>query len=173
MDSSIQTLIKNYQELETFLKSQGMISESIEVSNHYRKILLLSCASYYETIITNIIQQFVSKTTKDDRVVAFLNNKALKRQYHTLFQWESNNINNFLGLFGIEFKNSVKKRIDTDEGLKKHISAFLNIGNERNKMVHENFLDYQLEKTFEEIVDLHKDAQKFVDFLILTFEISE
>lgn len=169
MNSSIQTLIENYQELESFLKSQGMISESIDLSDHYRKILLLSCASYYETKITNIIQEFVTKTSNDERVVCFLNNKALNRQYHTLFQWNGNNINNFLGLFGSNYKESVQKKIDDNEELKKYIRAFLNIGNERNKMVHENFLDYQLEKTFDEIVALHNDAIKFIDFLTLTF----
>ena len=169
MNSSIQTLIENYQDLEAFLKSKGMISESVDVSNHYRKILLLSCASYYETKITNIIQQFVTKNTNDDRIVSFLNNKALNRQYHTLFQWDGKNINTFLGLFGSEFKESVKKKIDANEELKKCIRAFLIIGNERNKMVHENFLDYQLEKTFDEIVALHNDAMKFINFLTLTF----
>lgn len=49
--------------------------------------------------------------------------------------------------------------------MNKSMKAFLMIGNERNKMVHENFLSYNLEKTFEEIRILNEDASKFVEYL--------
>lgn len=165
MNTSIQSLVENYKELDSFLKSQGMLSESIEISNHYRKILLLSCASYYESKITTIIQAFVKTHTRDDRIFNFLNNKAIQRQYHTFFNWDSTNINNFLGLFGSDFKVNISKEIADNERLKICMRAFLAIGNERNKMVHENFLDYQLEKTFDELISLHSDAITFIEYL--------
>lgn len=164
MTSPIQSLVDNYYELNNFLSSQGMISELNEVNNHYRKILLLSCASYHENQIINIIQDFIKRNSDDDRVYYFLNNKAIQRQYHTLFDWESSNINKFLGLFGLEFKQKTLMEIN-DESLQIYIKAFLTIGNERNKMVHENFLEYKLEKTFNEIVILHNDAMKLIEYL--------
>lgn len=47
MSTPIQKLIDNYYELYDLLVKQGEISQSIQVNEHYRKILLLSCASYY------------------------------------------------------------------------------------------------------------------------------
>lgn len=164
--SPIQRFINNYSELYEFLVKQNEISQSIQVNEHYRKILLLSCASYYEKQIIQIIKNFVESKTEDERILSFINNKAINRQYHTYFQWEqTNNINNFLGLFGEEFKKTVSKEIKANEDLSKQIKAFIEIGAERNKMVHQNFLEYKLEKTFDEIVALHKDAICFIDFI--------
>lgn len=168
MISPIQNLIDDYQELHKFLISEGKISEAVEINNHYRKILLLSCASYYESQIIYIIQEFVKKHSTDERIFVFMNNKAIQRQYHTLFDWESSNINKFLGLFGSEFKCKVSKEIN-DNKLQEYVKAFLTIGNERNKMVHENFLEYKMDKTFEEIVELHSKAINFIEYLSKTF----
>lgn len=59
MSTPIQKLIDNYYELYDLLVKQGEISQSIQVNEHYRKILLLSCASYYEKQITQIIKDYV------------------------------------------------------------------------------------------------------------------
>lgn len=49
------------------------------------------------------------------------------------------------------------------------LRLFLIIGSERNKMVHGNFLEYKLEKTFEEIIQLHNDAKQFIEYLKKVF----
>lgn len=171
MSTPIQKLIDNYCELYNFLVKQGEISQSIQVNEHYRKILLLSCASYYERQITQIIKDFIVLKTEDDRIISFVNNKAINRQYHTYFQWEqTNNINHFLGLFGTEFKKVISEEIKSSDELSKQISSFLEIGAERNKMIHQNFLEYQLEKTFDEIVILHNDALEFINYIKSKFQ---
>ena len=85
MGSPIQTLIDDYHDLNQFLMKSGHVSESVTIAEHYRKILLLSCASYYETRIVEIIKKFVEVKTSDDRLAAFVSNKAISRQYHTYF----------------------------------------------------------------------------------------
>lgn len=176
MDSSnkIPDLIEQFYGLKEFLLKQNDLERVTEVSEHYRKILLLSCASYYESQIIQLIQKFVDEKSIDPRVYEFLNNKALQRQYHTFFNWKDYskpNINSFLGLFGSDFKNSVSGEINDDDNLQKCVKAFLTLGNDRNLMVHENFLDYNLQKTFEEIVALHTDAISFIKFLEAKFNI--
>lgn len=166
MSSPIEKLTEDYKTLTDFLLQHGELTESINVKDHYRKILLLSCASYYETRITTAIQDFVKQRSTDEKLLSFVINKALKRQYHTLFDWkQSNNINQFLGFFGEKFKTEISTEIKKDEKLKKSISAFLTIGAERNFIVHENFLEYRLEKTFEEIANLHKLAMAFIEYI--------
>ena len=56
MSSPIQKFIQDYKELNDFLMSKGQFSSSVDVNEHYRKILLLSCASYYETQIIDILK---------------------------------------------------------------------------------------------------------------------
>lgn len=107
----------------------------------------------------------VQRNSTDDKVSNFVLKKAISRQYHTYFTWDGNNVNSFLGLFGEEFKKEVSAIISQDEVLKEQMKAFLQLGNERNKMVHENFLVYNLEKTFDEIIQMNEKAGKFVEFL--------
>lgn len=166
MGSPIQTLIDDYRDLNQFLMANGKVSESLTVAEHYRKILLLSCASYYETRIVEVIKKFVEVKASDDRISAFVSNKAISRQYHTYFNWDqTSNINSFLGLFGVDFKDKIAAEIKADKDLQEQIKAFLTIGSERNKMVHNNFLECKLDKTFDEIVALQEKANLFIEYL--------
>lgn len=170
MSTPIQKFIEDYNDLQKILIGNGEISSSITVNEHYRKIFLLSCASFYETEIIEIIREFVFRNSKDNRVFELLNKKAIQRQYHTYFNWDqTNNINQFLGCFGEEFKIKISSEIKNDENLSQYVKAFLIIGSERNKMVHGNFLEYKLEKTFEEIIQLHNDAKQFIEYLKKVF----
>lgn len=54
-------------------------------------------------------------------------------------------------------------RIKGDEELKESMQAFLEIGNERNKLVHQNYAAFPMEKTLEEIYKLYQCAFKFVE----------
>ena len=170
MGSPIQTLIDDYRDLNKFLMDKGQVSESLTVAEHYRKILLLSCASYYETRIVEIINKFVEAKAADNRISAFVSNKAISRQYHTYFNWDqTSNINSFLGLFGADFKDQISAEIKADKALQEQVKAFLTIGSERNKMVHNNFLECKLDKTFDEIVALQEKANLLVEYLETIF----
>jgi hypothetical protein len=92
----------------------------------------------------------------------FIRNKALSRQYHTLFDWGAKNCNSFLGLFGDDFKSSFCSKISSDKLLEKSIKDFLEIGRERNRLVHQNYATYSLEKTAKEIFELHTSAKSFL-----------
>lgn len=165
MLTAINKLVDEYDYICAFLLSDNQASMQTTINNHFKKILLLSSASYYETEIQKLILEFIRNKSTDDRVVCFSSNKGISRQYHTYFTWDSKNVNNFLGLFGSEFKNLIADKIEQDDNMKENMKAFLSLGNERNKMVHCNFLIYQLDMTFDEIKDLNIKAEKFLFFL--------
>ena len=166
MFQPIQAFYSDYSDLNEFLLSHGEYSLSIDVNHHFRKIFLLSCASYYETQIVGIVKQFVDNHSSDDRVLAFVTKKAIDRQYHTFFDWEPNsNVNKFLSLFGADFKDRVSAEIRQSVDLSNQARAFQVIGGERNKMVHENFLEYTLDKSFGELIELNEKASLFIDYL--------
>ena len=165
----IHSFLEEYEELTDFLIKHKDLSLSTNVNHHYRKIYLLSCASYYEMEIVKIIKDFVEINSADERIINFITNKAIARQYHTYFEWDQKNINKFLGYFGSRFKNSVSIEISNSPILTSQVEAFLAIGNERNKMVHENFLVYTLDKTFSELRDLDRKATRFINYLKTKF----
>jgi len=95
----------------------------------------------------------------------FVRNKAIARQYHTLFQWNAKNANSFFGLFGDDFKVRMKQRVAADTDLDEAIRAFLELGEQRNRLVHQDYATFSLEKTSEEIFELYRTASRFVEEL--------
>ena len=148
----------------------AVVDEPREVSlravadENFRKSLLLAAASYFERRMTETVLSFVEDATNGNvRVTALVRSKAVSRQYHTWFEWDTNNANKFFALFGNDFRDSMKRRIRDDDELDDSVRAFLEIGRERNRLVHQDFGAFTLEKTTEEIHALYRRALRFVE----------
>ncbi len=166
MKTLIDVMFEGSQELKGYLQSQDQISFLNDVDDQSRKALLLSAASYFEQKITELLNEHIRYvTTQNTLVISFVKNKAISRQYHTFFKWDDTNANQFWGLFGTDFKNEMKELLRRNTELDESVKAFLELGNERNKLVHGNFASFSLEKTSEEIYALYKKAVSFIDFL--------
>jgi len=134
-------------------------------SDNFRKVLLLAAASYFEDAVCGCVLTHVREQGKSLLIESLVRNKAISRQYHTWFVWDGNNANQFFGLFGQDFKNQMSERVNNSAELKSSIKAFLEIGNERNRLVHGNFASFPMEKTLVEIYELYKTALAFVQML--------
>jgi len=160
----IDSLHDDFMEIVKVLEKHGEISLQNTTQENFRKSLLLSTASYFETKLTNEIILFFEKTS-DNKLLGseFVKHSAVYRQYHTFFDWKAYNANHFFSLFGEDFKKFMLSEIRKDIKLEKGVSAFMAIGSERNRLVHENYVVFPLEKTTEEIFNLYLDALYFVD----------
>jgi hypothetical protein len=147
-----------------YLRSKQEISLLTEAEDSFNKSFLLSCASFFEKEITEILIEFIRKGARNNpAIVAFVSNKAINREYHKLFKWDDvKNANTFFGLFGEVFKNKMIEKVKSTPALDKAIKDFLNIGQERNKLVHQNFAEVILEKTASETYLLYKSASIFI-----------
>lgn len=165
MTSPIENFIQEYKELSQYLFENFQITLQTSVGNHFKKVFLLSCASYCEKEIQETISSFVKTHSNDERVLCFTTNKGIERQFHTYFNWKANNVNSFLGLFGSDFKEKISSELISDDAMNENVKAFIEIGRERNLMVHENFLSYNLGLTFEEIEVLKDKSMLFLEFI--------
>jgi hypothetical protein len=157
-----------YEESSSVILALGRNEPSLTVAagDIFRKALILAAASYFEYRVSKCVLDFVfEKANGNGLVVGFVKNKAISRQYHTWFKWDDTNANQFFGLFGIPFKQMMVERIKTSEELRISIRAFLEVGNERNKLIHQDFASFALEKTLEEIYALYQQSLLFVDGL--------
>jgi RiboL-PSP-HEPN len=137
-----------------------------DADNKLKRVLLVSAASYFEHEITTAIVDFVAAASESHQpLLSLVRAKAVSRQYHTYFQWDGKNANSFFGLFGEEFLAECKAHVKTQEGLDDSIRAFLEVGSNRNQMMHENFGTFPMEKTAEEVYELYKRAHLFVDYI--------
>jgi len=95
----------------------------------------------------------------------FIERKALKRQFHTLFDWDRQKANGFFAMFGDACRDRYKKEYQADANLSESADSFLEIGSLRNQLVHQNYADFNLSKTAEEIAALHARAVAFPGML--------
>lgn len=165
-ETVVDRLHKEFHDLMQYLDQSNEPSLRTTVDENFRKSLLLAAASYFEHRITTDLVEFIKEASYSNLLlIEFVSNKALNRQYHTFFSWKENNANSFFSLFGIPFKKFMNEELKKDESLKSSIAAFLEIGRERNRLVHQDFGTFPLEKDSEEIYQLYKSALIFVEVI--------
>lgn len=163
--TKIAAIKTEYQELTQYCQENGQFSFAMYIDDSYKKILLLSAASYFEAVIVQCVHDFAVKTSKNNKeIVSFIDNKALTRQYHTFFEWEGKNTNKFFSMFGQDFKIKARQIID-ERKLSEAEVAFLTVGKERNYLVHRNFAEATINSTFDEIFRKYERACDFADLV--------
>jgi hypothetical protein len=141
-------------------------SSFIFAQDLFRKALLLAIASYFERRVTeSVLDVIAGPVPLAHPTRQFCQNKALKRQYHTLFQWDGNNANHFFAFFGSEFRDVMVARVRDTPGMADSIVAFLQLGRLRNEMVHGNFEAFIADDTADELFEKFRLASRFVDVL--------
>ncbi|WP_410210098.1 HEPN domain-containing protein [Aquirhabdus sp.] len=161
---AVQKLYIDHQDYYKFLMENGQISFANDYLSQFSKIFLLAAASYFEGSLLRAIHGMVNPS-KCVLTTDFIDNKALKRQYHTLFDWATPSASGFFSLFGVGFKDFMKAKIRNDANLKESINSFLEIGSLRNQLVHNNFATFALQATASEIFIKFNDANLFVQQL--------
>jgi hypothetical protein len=78
---------------------------------------------------------------------------------------EVSKANVFFGIFGEAFSKHCKVQVDADNQLNNAVSAFLELGDLRNKLAHQNFGAFSISKTSVEIYGLYQSALYFVEFI--------
>lgn len=165
MTTIIDRLIERHQQISVSLETQNEISLKSYADDEFRKVLVLSIASYFEHQIVDALYR-LAESANSEQVENLIRTKAIERQYHTYFDWNSRNANKFLSLFGGNFRKDVSTEIREDRSLEEGCESFLVLGRTRNRLVHKNFAEFSLEEyALEDIVELYGKALNFVAYL--------
>lgn len=163
--TAVDRLYQEASEIVQLFQRSGETSLQNSASDNLRKSLLLAAASHFEHRICTLVVDFVRERSSGSLLVeAFVRNKAISRQYHTMFDWEKKGANKFFGLFGNEFRTAMVEKMK-DEEFAESVKAFMEIGSERNRLVHLDYATFPLEKTLDEIFALYESALAFIDYL--------
>ena len=170
MSNIVDDFYSNYEELSAEIETTEKASLRVWVNESFRRVLVLTMANYLENKVKALIQGLIKEKSGSELVYSFLSN-SMERQYHTYFNWESRNANKFFSLFGERFKNEAIKDVASDDKLEEGIIAFLEIGNTRNILIHENLHVVDIgNKTVKEFYNSFKSATVFIDYLAKKFE---
>ena len=166
MATVVDKLYGEFLALIQMMDRYGAVSFRNTLNDNFRKAILLSAASHFEFKITSdVLEYCVEVASGNSLVPSLIRNKAVSRQYHTWFDWNRSNANTFFAMFGEDFKAHMAVIIGKDENLAKSISDFMEIGRERNRLVHQDYGSFFLEKTAEEIFASYASALVFVEFV--------
>ncbi|PTX08635.1 hypothetical protein C8P65_101302 [Capnocytophaga leadbetteri] len=170
--TSVDILWDEISAIRDILMSRQEISSLSDYNKTIRKVLLLSCASFFEKEMTEMLKRYVINVTNNNKeLVSFLEKQAINLRYHTLFSWgekddpnkPGKSINSFLSLFGEGFKTKVTSIINENTNFDTSKNAFLEIGHIRNILAHSDFASYSYDnKTPEEIYNLYIAAKGFI-----------
>jgi len=161
----VDNLHSEFTTLLGYLNDNQEISFQNLVNDNFRKSLLLSSASYFENTLSECVYRFVVECTYERHVIAFMvQRNVIERKYHTWFEWGKSNANKFFALFGDDFLTYAKNYVNGNEEIAKSIKSFLDIGANRNRLVHQNFASFSLDQTAEEIYNNYLSAKQFVDW---------
>lgn len=162
----VDTIYTEFRDAVYVLAAAREVSLQIMLESNLRKTLLLSAASYFEYTLSREVGAFINEMTAGNSLVmALVQSKAIVRQYHSWFDWERPNANKFFSLFGQEFRDHMAACIAADEVLAEGIKAFMEIGRERNLLVHSDYASYLINSTPEEIYALYQKANEFVSII--------
>ena len=166
MGTVVDKLYGEYQAMVQMMDRYNAISFRNTLNDNFRKTLLLCAASHFEFRVTSDVVLFCEEASNGNSLIpSLVRNKAVSRQYHTWFDWDARNANAFYKIFGEDFKSHMSALMDNDPNLARSVTDFLEIGRERNRLVHQDYGSFFLEKLAEEIFALYASALFFVEFI--------
>lgn len=155
-------MYSDHREILEYLQRNREFSYHSTLQSTLPKVLLLAAASEFEDRVCEILLQYIRDHTTDPKIVLLVEQKAVRRQYHTLFDWDTKHAGKFWSLFGPDYKDKMKRCCSDDLQLADSISAFLELGALRNRMVHNNYASFVLDKTLDEVNVLYEQGAFFV-----------
>jgi hypothetical protein len=165
MTNEVSTFYERQSALVAHLLESKELSLAQDAEQMLQKNLPLAAASYFEHVVTDAMRGFIRLKSNDCKELTCLfDQKIIKRQYHTLFDWEKSNVNKFLGLFGEAFRAAAVAEIAAKPELAQAAKDFLFIGDLRNNIIHQNYVAYTSGKSAAEIFTIFESAERFVAF---------
>lgn len=164
MPTPIDIFYNQSRAISEHLANLGEISLKATFDSLFAKSLLIAATSYFEGRIQDDIKAFVRESSLSPLVSSLIQSKAISRQYHTYFKWEdAKNANSFYALFGSDFREFMEAEVKQNPDLDSAVKAFLDLGRDRNNVVHVDFATNAASKTVDEVYQAYQIALQFVD----------
>ena len=163
--SVVDRLYIEFDDLEKFVVANDGHKFRPIMEGHFPKTMLLAATSFFEHRISDSLEQLAKDETRDDHALVWLiKAQVISRRYHTWFDWDRRNVNKFLKMFGDDFFKRATNWIDADDKLGGAVRDFMEIGADRNRLVHGDFGTFVFDKTASEVYEKYKSAVLFVDW---------
>lgn len=165
MATPIDVVYEEGRRLSALLTAQNEASLEVFTQANQRKILLLSTASWFEFRLCEAMKGFSAvHSQQHPGIQGVIRAKAIERQFHTWFDWKNKSANCFYRLFA-DCGDKMKAEVSAHSELKEGEKAFLELGQLRNELVHQNFATFPLNMTADEVFATYQRAEAYVSWL--------
>ncbi len=166
MPNIIDNLYNDTSRLLQQLTEMGDLSLQSFANENLRKVLLLSAASWFEGRVCSAMEAFSAvHSNNHPGIQAIIKRWAVEGMYFRYFAWRERKPGAFYSQFGEQCSAILKSEVNASADLKLALADFLELGNLRNELVHQNFATYPFEKTADEVYTLFQSAERFVIFV--------
>jgi hypothetical protein len=159
-DAHVRSLYAEYRYGREVALRIGDASLLTALERIYPRTLLLASASWCENAVTRTLESLYDQPVHLP-LRHFVVQRALKRRYHTLFDWDSESASGFFASFGGHVSGIAKSRLRGDKQFAGAVAAFMRIGSLRNQLVHGDFAAFALDSTAENVMQMHEQASDF------------
>lgn len=156
--SAVFALFDQYDSIRTAIPVED-ISNLADLDAQFRKLAVLSCASYLENDLMEALKQFFFDVGPE--VGEFVRRGALERKFHTLFNWDKPLPDSFFKSWGTDCERRYRSRLEVDMGCEGIMKSFMVLVAARNLLVHENLAERTSDLTFDEVREHFGRAYRF------------
>lgn len=155
--AAVFSLFDQYDSIRSCIPSDD-ISDLADLDAQFRKLAVLSCASYLESDVIDALKTYFLELGPG--VGEFVRRAALERKFHALFKWEQPLPDFFFKSWGADCDRRYKARLgDPDfEGV---MRSFMLLVASRNQLVHANLAEQASDLTFVEVREHFDRAAQF------------
>jgi len=164
MSNEIERFYSEILSIKEILNNTSMPSDVVAFEAMAAKSLVLATGSYFEKAVRDLLITHIETMSSSVTLLSFLDKQALSRRFHTMFDWDRENINKFIRLFGKEFQEFVEPHLKKEK-ISSSIKEFIFICRMRNELVHNNFSEFPIEITFDEVKQKFDIALPLLEFL--------
>lgn len=162
----VEEFYRSHAELGAYLLNAKELTYATDFNTTFRRSLVLAIASFFEHEVTTVLREIpLRHAPRSAFIAAAFERQVITRKYHTYFDWDNLKPGQFFILFGDGYKELARVRMRQDPLVGAAVASFLELGQTRNKLVHQNFVSFAVDKTPEELIVQFRAALPFVAFL--------
>ena len=163
-DSYVESLWVNLLELEQLMPAHDA-TILVDTRSAYAKAMVLAAGNWLERRTLFALLTFARDASRRPALVSFVKIRTLDRQFHTLFNWRSGKVNSFLGTFGADFRDRVKKALQENEDILRASKDFMTLVADRNTLAHSSRLADEVDFTPLEVRNKFFNAASWVAWI--------
>lgn len=166
MAGRLDAEFKKLEAIVAELISSGKVDMSIDAQHLFAKVFAVCAGSCCEVEIVRILEEYVNWQSRgDDKLFRFVHTVAIDKKYFSLFDWERAEASAFFSKFGKDFADCMKFAMAKDRSLAEAVRSFLELGKQRNNLVHNDLARIEFEDTLVDVAKKFSAAEAFLDVL--------